>query len=158
MYIYINVHLLHTYMYRVFIERFRLSIYAIQPLCALDVTYMYIYIYTYKSVSYIHIHVPSINVSGYFQDSRWTVDFSICCSCNAFLLRCLVRRDTCFVSGPAPARPPPMICPDELSMLDARAHECAEVADVDKMVHCAAICGMRHPHSWSGCVDWHSHL
>ena len=72
MYIYINVHLLHTYMYRVFIERFRLSIYAIQPLCALDVTYMfiYIYIYIYKSVSYIHIHVPSINVFGYFQDSR----------------------------------------------------------------------------------------
>ena len=47
MYIYINVHLLHTYMYRVFIERFRLSIYAIQPLCALDVTYMFIYIYIY---------------------------------------------------------------------------------------------------------------
>ena len=73
MYIYINVHLLHTYMYRVFIERFRLSIYAIQPLCALDVTYMFIYIYIYIYINLYRIYTYMYQVLMYQGISR-TVD------------------------------------------------------------------------------------
>ena len=72
-YMYINMHLLYTYMYRVLIESFRFSVYAVQPSCALNVTYIYVYIYVYVYINVYRIYTYMYRLLMYLGISR-TVD------------------------------------------------------------------------------------
>ena len=57
------MHFLHTYMNRVLIERFRLSVYAVQLLCALNVTYKFINVHLYRIYTYMYRVLMHLGIS-----------------------------------------------------------------------------------------------